>query len=308
MADDKSYIDDIKLSPFLSEKSKTTYVNMMKRMIKLSKPPSIDHLLRNADTYAPILEKNASTDEVFRTFMVTILAFFKYSEVKDTDRQSYLRWYTYFIKARKRIYKRIIHHEPTARQKEAHVPWETVMKKYNAMTPGTKQHVLLSLITLIPPRRQTDWFKVRLYNDTNPDFKPKRDHNYINLNYRDPYIMLVEYKTAKYFGEWYKKIPPQLLSILKQSIKDHPREWLFVNGNTGEPYENVDAFAKWSNRTIKTVMGNQKTTMNTMRHSYISYVRENHISKMTLADQLTMSKDMGHNIVQNMGYKLNNHE
>lgn len=305
MLDDESYMDDIIKSPFLSERSKTTYVNMMRRILVMTDHPSIDHLLRNADLYGPILEKNATTDEVYRTSIVTILAFFKYSEVKDTDRPSYLKWYTYFIKARKRIYKRIIHHEPTDRQKEAHIPWERVMNNYKSMTTGTQQHLLMSMITLLPPRRQTDWYKVRVYNESDPNYKPKRDHNYINLNYHDPYILLVDYKTAKYFGPWYKKIPKDLFEIIKESISNHPRDWLFVNGITGDPYSSSDPFAKWSNRTIKKVMYNSLTTMNTMRHSYVSYIREKN-PNMTLAEQKTLSKDMGHNIVQNMGYRLIN--
>ena len=55
---------------------------------------------------------------------------------------------------------------------------------------------------------------------------------------------------------------------------------------------------------LKRVTGNEKTSMNAMRHAFVTYIRKR-FPNMTLQDQLIISKDMGHSIVQNMGYKLN---
>lgn len=304
MTSNKSYEDDIKLSPFLADRSKTTYINAMKKMLEITNAPTIHTLLHSPQRYGPDLEKKASTEEVYRTYMITVLAFMKYSELKSTNHQLFTQWYTFFLRSRKKINRRLFAHEPTAKQKQAHVPWPVVLQKYKELTPGTKEHVLMSLITLLPPRRQTDWYQVKVYNSPDRSFKPASDHNYINLNYTEPYILLTDYKTHKFYGNWYKKVPATLLRILKEYVAEKPSRWLFVDGTSGAPYK-LEAFTKWSNRVLKRVTGNEFTSMNAMRHAFVSYTREKE-PNMSLKDQLTISKDMGHSIVQNMGYKLNN--
>lgn len=300
---DEEYENDIKNSPFLRDRSKSTYIRMMQKMLHDTGAPSIHDLLHNPGTYAEILKDSATTEEVLRTCMITILAFMKYSELKQRNYDLFIKWYTHYKNARRVIVKRILNHEPTSRQQHAHVPWEDVLKRYREMTYGTKAHLLMSLITLLPPRRQSDWYKVRVYASDDVNFKPELGHNYINVNYVTPYILLTDYKTAKFFHRWYMKIPSRLLKIIKDSLNDHPRDWLFVNQSTGEPYE-LEAFTRWSNRTLKRVTGNPNTCMNAMRHSYISYIRMKK-PNMTLMEQIALSKNMGHSIVQNMGYKLN---
>ena len=307
MPTNEEYENDILNSPFLEDRSKNTYIRTMRRMLKESQNKSIHSLLHDPDKYGPMLEKTASTEEVYRTYMVTVLAFLKYSELKQTNHELFTKWYKYFKMARKVINRRLVNHEATDRQKEAHVPWETVLecyKKSGQGAQGSQGYLLISLITLMPPRRQTDWYRVRIYNNPDKTWKPEDfTQNYINLNYKEPYILLSDYKTFKFYGRWYKKLPAKLLSILRESIKTSPREWLFQNNTTGEPYE-LEAFTKWSNRVLKRVTGNEKTSMKAMRHAFVTYIRKKY-PNMTLQDQLIISKDMGHSIVQNMGYKLN---
>ncbi len=301
MPTNEEYENDILNSPFLQDRSKNTYIRTMRRMLKECQITSIHNLLHDPDKYGPVLEKTASTEEVYRTFTITVLAFLKYSELKQTNHELFTKWYKYFKIARKVINRRIVNHEATDHQKEAHVPWETVLECYKNMQRGTLDYLLMSILTLMPPRRQTDWYRVRIYNNPDNTWKPQDfNHNYINLNYKEPYILLSDYKTFKFYGRWYKKIPAKLLAILKETS---PREWLFQNNTTSEPYE-LEAFTKWSNRVLKRVTGNKKTSMNAMRHSFVTYIRKKY-PNMTLQDQLIISKDMGHSIVQNMGYKLN---
>ena len=301
MSTNEEYENDILNSPFLEDRSKNTYIRTMKRMLKEADVKSIHSFLHDPDKYGPLLEKTASTEEVYRTYMITVLAFLKYSELKQTNHGLFVKWYKYFKIARKVINRRMVNHEATEHQKQAHVPWERVLECYKKMPQGTNDHLLMSFITLMPPRRQTDWYRVRVYDNPDKEWKPEDfTHNYINLNYKDPYILLSDYKTFKFYGRWYKKIPAKLLEILKA----HPRQkWLFQNNTTGEPYQ-LEAFTKWSNRVLKRVTGNEKTSMNAMRHAFVTYIRKR-FPNMTLQDQLIISKDMGQSIVQNMGYKLN---
>lgn len=151
---------------------------------------------------------------------------------------------------------------------------------------------------MMPPRRQSDWYRVKIYTD--PQIKPKPDHNYIHLNWDQPYILLTDYKTSKYFGNWYKKLPPNLLKVLRESLLNEPREYLFMDG-TNKPFSSVEAFTTWSNRTLKKILDKKEASMNMLRHSFAIYVQRVN-PNMTMRERFYIAKDMGHSAMQNMGY------
>lgn len=296
------YIDVMRSSAFLKDRSKKTYISSVSKILDVVKERSFHNVLFNPDKYGPLLEEAEIPDESKKTYLTTILTYFTYAEYKALYKEYFNKWYTYFLRVKKTIVSRVINMIPTLRQNEADVEWPYVLKCVDEMPKGGLDHLLMSLITLLPPRRQMDWARVRVY--TQPDFKPeKADHNYITLYYNNPspFILLSEYKTYKFFGKWYKKLEDPLLSLIRESIKMYPREWLFVNSK-GNPFT-VDTFTVWSNRIIKRVVKNEKTSMNSLRHSFVTYIyRANR--NMSLADIYRYSRDMGHSPVQQMGYKL----
>lgn len=306
MRSNKSYEEDISESPFLHDKSKKTYLATMHSILTATNQPNIHQLLYNPDTYGPILESTTQSEETLRTRLVTILAFLKYTELKWKSPDIFHKWYGYFLKARKKINKRIIEHEPTERQKAAHVDWEVIKANVKQMEPGTPEHLLMCMITMIPPRRQMDWYQVRLYNSPDRKWKPtEADHNYINLNHETPYILLTHYKTAFAFGAWYKKLPDSLLKVIKASLENEPRDYVFMTPK-GNTYTESN-FQKWTNGIIKDVTGNPHASMNMMRHSFTIYARTK-FPRMRYKDALSLSKDMGHSMLQNLGYDIGKHD
>jgi hypothetical protein len=296
--DDAFYIGCIDATPFLKDRSKTTIKNALRKLIRDVQASNIHDLLMNPDVYGPkssVLEYPAET---LKTYMTSILSLFNYSNLKSTRKDVYNKWYKWYLKARKVIVRQKLDRVPTDRMKKAHMEWEDIVKRVIAMEPGTREHLLMCMITMIPPRRQSDWYNVKVYTQKN--FKPKLDHNYINLYWEKPYIILVDYKTSSYYGVWYKNIPKNLLEVARASVTKEPREYLFVDAY-GNPFKRAEAFALWSNRTIKRVLENDLASMNMLRHSFAAYIHRVN-PNMTLRERIYIAKDMGHNVMQNLSY------
>lgn len=293
-------------SPFTKEKAKVTYTSNMKRICQLLGDPNIHDVLLQPSKHGARLiqlyEQGDLTDEVCKTLHTTILAYLKHSELKyKITHDLFEQWYRSYKQARKPVAHRLFNHIPSERQKASHVEWPAILQLTSKLAPGSKEHLLLSLLTLLPPRRQLDWFRVRVYTQAN--YKPPADHNYVNLGWPKPYILLVDYKTSNAYGNWYKAIPSNLMHVIQTSINAHPRDWLFVD-RYDTPYDDVKTFTMWSNRVLKRLCQKEDVSMNTLRHSYISYVHQT-TPCMTLKQISGLSRDMGHNISQNMAYVFN---
>jgi hypothetical protein len=304
-----SYLEDISLSPYLKDRTKTTYRNALLKIMTLTGEKSLHKLLHDPQKYAPLLQARVSTEETHKAYLIAILAIIKYSDLKETNHPLFNGWYKHYLQARRVVNKRLIKNIPTDRQIEAHVDWEVIKKKAKEVgekAPGSKEHVLMGLLTILPPRRQTDWFQVRIYDDKDPMFKPKADHNYINLGYHNqpygPYILLIDYKTSKFYGNWYKLVPKKLHDLLNLSLELHPRDYLFVD-RSGKPYDRVETFTKWSNGALKRIFENDKVSMNSIRHSFTTWFKKKWASA-TAEEIMKVSRDMGHNMQQNAAYNL----
>jgi len=296
---DEFYTNSIRNSPFIGEKSKEGYLARLKSLQELF-DKRLDKIIKDPQTYGEKIKEHYQNENTQKTVFTAILAAIKYTDMKATHRDLFNLWYKFYLKIRNSIERKVINNIPTERQIEAHVDWEDIIKKRDAMAKGTKQHILMSLITYIPPRRQLDWYNIKVY--TKPNFKPTADHNYINLGWEKPYILLTDYKTAKFYGRWYKALTDPLLSILMQSLKKEPREYLFLD-KYGKPYSKLCVFTEWTNAVIKRTCGNDKTTMNSLRHSFVSYLRRT-CPNMTLAERAQISKDLGHSVYKMLGYDV----
>lgn len=296
------YVNSIKESPFLDDRSKTTILTGIKRMISLSGAQSIHDLLMNPDKYGEKLSTSGIPDESLKTYMTGILSIYNYSDLKATHKVIFNKWYKWYLKSRKVITRRRFDRVPTERMLKAHMDWEVIVKRVLSMSSESgKDYVLMCMITMIPPRRQADWSNVRVYID--PKYKPPPDHNYMHLYWDQPYILLTNYKTNQYYGNWYKKIPSNLLKVLRQSLQDEPRDYLFMDA-TGKPFKRVEAFTLWSNRAIKKILDNEFASMNMLRHSFASYIQRVN-PNMTMRERYYIAKDMGHSIMQNIAYDFN---
>jgi len=132
------------------------------------------------------------------------------------------------------------------RQREGWIRWDEVLQKYDELKKDVAHlwkkasldkrefqklqvFVLMSLITLIPPRRSLDWTAFKL-----TDIDKEKD-NYLLVEKRKPFIIFNTYKTRKTNGVQKESIPAVLHSILKQWAKINPHPHLLMNYNQTAP-------------------------------------------------------------------------
>jgi len=141
-----------------------------------------------------------------------------------------------------------------------------------------QNYIILSLYTLIPPRRSLDFTEMKIHN-------PSPDDNHINKNK----FVFTKYKTAKFNGTQYEEIPKELMSILKKWIKINPTDYLLFDSN-----KNKLTPSKLTRR-LNRIFGKNIST-SALRHLYISHKYQNFIKENeSLEHDL---KSMGSSMIQ----------
>jgi integrase len=139
-----------------------------------------------------------------------------------------------------------------------------------------QNYIILSLYTLIPPRRSLDFTEMKIKN-----ISP--DDNHIEKNN----FVFTKYKTAKFNGIQHEEIPKELMSILKKWIKINPTDYLLFDSN-----KNKLTPSKLTRRINK--IFNKNISTSALRHLYISHKYQNYIkeNKSLENDMIAMGSSM----------------
>ena len=126
--------------------------------------------------------------------------------------------------------------------------------KTNSDLQVLQNFIILSLFTLIPPRRSKDYvdFKIKNIN--------KDTDNYIEKGK----LIFNSYKTAKTYGRQEVTIPKELTTILNKWIKTNPTDYLLFDANMN-PLSSVKL-----NQRFNRIFDGKKIAVNALRHSYLT--------------------------------------
>lgn len=143
-----------------------------------------------------------------------------------------------------------------------------------------QNYIILSLYTLIPPRRSLDYTEMKIKN---PEVL---EDNYIDKND----FVFNRYKTSKFYNQQREKISKELMSILKKWIKINSiTEYLLFDSN-----KNKLTPSKLTRR-INKIFGKNIST-SSLRKFYISHKYQNYIKENEeLAEDFSK---MGSSIIQ----------
>lgn len=141
-----------------------------------------------------------------------------------------------------------------------------------------QNYIILSLYTLIPPRRSLDYTEMKIKNIIPED-------NYIEKNN----FVFNKYKTSKFYNQQREKITKELMSILKKWSKFNPTDYLLFDSKGGKLTP-----SKLTRRLNKIFSKNISTS--SLRKFYISHKYQNYIKEnKELADDFSK---MGSSILQ----------
>jgi hypothetical protein len=222
------------------------------------------------------------------------------SEIKMNNKPLYNKWYTAMADDAKEHSKQINENIPTDRQTRTTYRWVDVLKKYEEYPLGSKENLILAMYTLIPPRRQSDYFQLRVYND--PTEIPNLDHNHIHLCHPKfgHYMFIKEFKTANVMRPFFNKfLPEKLIKAITFSIELNPRQYMFTQAD-GEPFSTANAYTKYSNNILKKIFDNTEMSVNALRHSIASHIDS--IPQITLVERKRIAYLMGHTVGKALQY------
>ena len=277
----------------LSDKSKELYLQRIRLWTEGTEKP-ITTILKNPTTYIAWLKENKPEPQTQKAYLVGILALFKHTpKLKDRFKEAHEIWYDTFTTLEKEIEARYKSNEPTPKQQDAYIPFKDIEKKRDQLKIATKERLLLSMYTYIPPLRN-DFHAVFLY-PTIPE-EPPSHPNYLILNTKQ--LTIKEHKTAKTVGPYENTLPTPLMEEIQASLEASPRDWLFATKDN-KPYSS-GTFNKWVNRTLEKLF-HKPLTISLIRHVYVNDINFN---KLSVAEKERIAKLMCHKVGMQDKYRL----
>lgn len=288
----------------VSEKSIAQYLTRARRVHKLMFNKDMENLdwLRDVDAVIKfILESgNWKTAQSRAAVVNAITSFLRNSKDLPKDMEDVYKKYSAYnstlannnAKAKK---------ENKMNDKESSVmlPWSQILEKTKDIQ-NLEDRALVSIYTLIPPRRIDDYRLLKIFTRKKGRVVPEDDNNYLVLNAkRAPQeIVFNKYKTSKNYGQQVIKLPNDLKEILKSYTDKGKVVGSCLFSQTNGQCLSQPGFTSKVRNTFKKYTG-KPLTVNSLRHSFISSLDQN---KMSVAQREKIAHDMAHNISQQLTY------
>lgn len=297
-------------------KTRDNYIQRIEKLKAQLSVPTIVEALADPDAHYPTLASLYPNVSTRKNFMTAILALFKHSEglraAVGPDRvKRWKKFHDDMDSFQEASYKKNM---PSNRQLSKYTSTEDMSKKYLELRKAPDAHntlqssqwlVFLSLCVALPPKR-ADYGSMRIYVDKDPNLKGE---NYLVLRTKAPvhaasspsYLVFTAYKTASEYQRVDEALPPQVARDIKDSLRRHPRSYLFVN-RYGKPFATNNAFSKYVIRMFETLFG-RATGVTMLRHIFITEkVDFNELNDEELED---ISKQMMHSTGLQRKYNWN---
>lgn len=301
----KQLIEDRKLS----ESSVNAYLKTL-FMLNNKKPFKSLTFLKKTDEIQKKMEPYAqSTQKSILGAIASVLSLFK-------DKAGYKKTYEKYselLKERKTSPDIEAAGEKTDKEKAAWLNWEDVQKRRNELYDEIKSvkkttpeqyatllnYVVLSLYTLLPPRRNQDYLNMKVVSKWNEEMSA--DCNYLDLNGSGLPTKFIfnKYKTAKKHGQQQVEIPKDLASAISLYLKHHPLrpvgrkktyEYPFLVTANAEPLTAVNAITRILNKIFGKKIGSSM-----LRHIFLS-------NKYDISEMQKDADLMGHTVSEQRNY------
>ena len=170
--DDKWYIAQIQSDSTLAEASKRQYINKLTKLSSLS-GKNMEWVLLHAEESLKLLKEylgDAPMAQTVHAFCASVAALYKRlpREYREKFPNEYGAWVRCNEDSSKDVRFKYENWIASDRQRDNFVPWEELIRKRdelgkNPATRGSNAHLLLSMLTYLPPMRTSDLGSMRLF-------------------------------------------------------------------------------------------------------------------------------------------------
>ena len=265
-----------------SRKSWTTYIRNLTTVRKICGGAKVALLLQNVEVMvakvAAAVQQTGLSPYTHASLLNSVLAVIRHAlpcEVKARIKGQTEKLQHAHKAVHLRADQPAITNCATDRQRAGFVSYTELCKIRDALPANSREKLLLSFLTYIPPARN-DLACCRIYRSLPTDEDPYKG-NYILLGSSpkgSSYICYRRFKTRRAMGEVRVSLPAVLVSLIEQSLKTQPRAWLFTLAKEpNKPYTN-GSFSRWANYALQKVCQNKFITISLVRHAYSSHAQE----------------------------------
>lgn len=297
----ESYIAAIEATDKLKPLSKAQYVGKLRSFVKAMGPNrGVNWILDNPGYAVEQLEELGLALRTRQAYVDAVMAVWKYGDVPEELKQRYDEWVVEAGVIQEEVRAIYESNKPSKRQREAHVPWEEVEAMRDALPSASDERLLLSMYTMIPPAR-ADYGSLRIFKGEPRPAQVAANPNHLVVGDRGKVtLVLRQYKTSEAYGEHVKVLPTELAALVRRSIADRPREFLFTTTKTRTAYASNAAFAEWVGDTLRRLF-DRPFTCNGLRHSFISSLD---LNTMSVKAMKQTARDMMHSVATMTKYRL----
>lgn len=204
----------------------------------------------------------------------------------------------------------------TEAQKNNWLTWDEVRGKWNELKAEVEKfskdksiskarfellldYLVLSLYTLIPPRRNKDYLYMYVITRKDGTALEPELKNYLIME--DDEMVFNCYKTAKHYGAQVEKVPEDLMDVIRLWIKHHP----LMMGSGKKPSQvkllvNIDGspatLDNWITYRLNRIF-EKKIGSTMLRHIFISHKFGSEYDEM-----VKTAKSMGHSVSEQKDY------
>lgn len=262
-------LEDIFTKKGVGASSKNLYIKNLKRLNENQPVEDIKFLSRPASIMRKIADFKPTTQ---RTFIISIISLL--SQLPKI-KKLYDKYYEILLKVNDQIKSDNDNNNKADRL----INWESVEEKQEELKEDVDkfrgkasinqaeydkllQYVVLSLYTLIPPRRNKDYLMMDVVDKY--DSSMDADRNYYSRQSNE--FIFNNYKTAKTFKQQRQEIPFKLQEVLDIYMKYRPKENpAFLVYYNKKPLKQINAITRILNATVGDTVGASK-----LRHSYLT--------------------------------------
>jgi hypothetical protein len=294
---DAEWMELVDRSKALSAGSKLSYKKQLRataRAFHVEGPCSLSEILASPSKYTAEMQK--VPDHSLRTYLAALVSLLKRGEEAKLFKRSdpkiaelHATWSELLHTSSKKYHARIDDNRASEREQEGHATvdeWQAVYRAARREDPNSQSTLLLAFHALVfPPLRGGDLAHVRIgYTDEG------------NCVYRDPeddrysVLLIRDHKTSRSYGPLTRVLRGEIVDVMRENVKAHPREWLFVTQG-GAAYSD-SGFSSWKSNVFHDAFGRPVTT-NSLRHAYISSVDRQH---QTIREARSLAREMGHGL------------
>lgn len=299
------YINIITSVQKLSDDTKAQYISCLRKLLIDVNETSLAKIISNPDIYLDKL-KHQKTNGSIVCILKSIIAIFKYSDLHTSHCHIHNKWKDALKPYLQAHNERWENNTPSQKTAACEVSWKDIIDKYNKISqtkPYSIEHVTLGLYTIIPPRRQTDYWKIFIVrNEDDKNNIDKLCSAIIDLTTQPAELRVMKYKTHKFYKDWVKTLPIPLDKILRTYITNNPQLKYVFQTREGKPYKTHRAFADANNKILKKVTENDNMSVNIIRHAAATYVHRHPTMPMKYKRQY--ASDMGHNYLTQSHYTI----